>query len=382
MPIKRICGLVIVFLVIAPLVQAALGEPLLAYAKKPSQGFSRLHTEGRWIKDNDGTVVTLRGAAVFRRWMWAEAWKNFDPLNYIDENQQKYDVYAASGANFLRVQLNKWLWDNANPTYTRAIDTLVSWCRQRGIMVVLAFQDDEPYDYEKNVYYKWTNEEQVDYIVNGTMQTFMGTLASRYKTQLNVIGFEIMAERPRDTFWAAYRGVTLEQARSEYRHGLISAIRAIHSVDPSYLVFVYPASDDELYKFVVEAPIAEPNVVYCQMRSVSWDRGWRAYADAYYNGDPAAYARMEQDYQSLLFNVVDLGYPVILMETEAKDDLANAPGFVNDLFVLFRQHQTSICWWAFERQPLFHYLALLKDTQSAKSVLTETGLAWAQQMKQ
>jgi hypothetical protein len=198
-----------------------------------------LHTDGKWIEDARGDIVVLRGAAVFRRWMWAESWRNFNPLAYPDENQEKYNIYANTGANFLRVELNKWLWDNANPTYTKAIDTLVTWCKQKGIMVVLTFQSYDSYDYSTGTYTSYSKNQRVDYILNGTMQGFMVALATRYKSQLNVIGFEIMPERPDDKVWASYRGITREQARAEYRNGLISATRAIHDVQPDFLVFVY-----------------------------------------------------------------------------------------------------------------------------------------------
>jgi hypothetical protein len=382
--VRSILILLIAFLAICPTITAAMAGSAQPSVLSPKRRdlLSRLHTDRQWIKDTLGNIVTLRGAAVFQRWMWAEAWAKFDPLGYVDENQAKYDVYASSGANFLRVQLNKWLWDNANPTYTRAIDTLVSWCKQKGIMVVLTFQTYDVYNYTSGAYVSYTKEQRVDYIINGTMRDFMTALATRYKTQLNVIGFEIMPERPSDSFWASYKGITREQARAQYRNGLISAIRAIHNVSPDYLVFVYPSSDDELGTFVLEAPISEPNVVYCEMRYVSWDKGWRAYADAYYRGEASAFTLMEQEYQSLLFSVADQGYPVFLMETGTQNDLPNAATYLNDLFTMFKRHQGNVCWWTFEREPIFGYLVLLQGRQDSKSMLTDLGLAWAQQMKQ
>lgn len=369
-----------------PTIRLVANGSAIAYAEtltpKRRDTNYRLHTDGKWIKDNQGNIVILRGANDFRRWMWPESWVNFDPLRYADENQEKYALYANTGANFLRVALNKWLWDKQNPTYTTAIDTLVSWCRERGIMIVFTFQGYDFFNYGNGTYGGWTKAQQVDYILNGTMREFMATLATRYKTQLNVIGFEIMPERPSDKFWSSYRGITRQQARAEYRNGLISAIQAIHSVQPDYLVFVYPANDDELSTFVTEAPISQPNVVYCEMRYVSWDKGWRAYADAYYAGAPNAPALMEQAYQSLLFNVMDLGYPVILMETGFTNDLPNITTYVNDIHTLFEKYQVGICWWTFDT-PWANcvYVMLLQSQPGGGLSLTETGLAWAQDMK-
>jgi hypothetical protein len=380
---KHIIVLLIAFVVLFDSAGGLLGTAQASVlAPKRRETNYRLHTEGKMIEDLQGNTVTLRGAAVFRRWMWAESWKNFDPLAYSDENQAKYNVYAMTGANFIRVELNKWLWDNANPTYTRALDTLVSWCEQNGLMVVLTFQSYDFYNYTSGAYTSYTKQQRVDYILNGTMQGFMVNLATRYKNQLNVVGLEIMPERPNDKFWASYRGITREQSRAEYRDSLISAVRAIHNVEPNYIVFVYPPNDDELGTFVLEAPIAEPNVVYCQMRYVSWDKGWRAYSDAYYKSDPNASTLLEQDYQSMLFNVMDQGYPVMLMETGTELSLPNVTTYVNDLCALFKKHQVGICWWTFDREPLFGYAVLLRSAQGSDSTLSTVGLAWSQQMKQ
>jgi hypothetical protein len=351
--------------------------------------FSRLHTDGRWIKDNEGNIVRLVGASVFWRWQYTEAYGKppFDPLGYTDETAQKYDVYQQSGANFLRVQLNKWLWDNAHDTYVRAVDTLVSWCAQRGIMVVLTFQG---WHVDLSGSYRdWTQQEQVDYIVNGTTRLFMQTLATRYRNETAVIGFEIMPEIPTDSFWASYRNESPAQARAEYRQGLISAIRTIHAIDENYLVFVYPSNGDQLTEFIQEAPIGEKNVVYCIMRSVSWDRGYWSYADAYYAGNPQKGSTlMEGSYQSWLFDALDLGYPAMLMETEATVDLPNPTTYVDNLLVLFEKHRASVAWWSFDRQETQDsqgtngWLFLLQDGQNGKLVLTEVGLVWAEHMKE
>jgi len=342
--------------------------------------FSRLHTEGRWIKDEWGNTVRLKGAAVYFRWQYVSEERNFDPLNYIDETPEKYDLYKDSGANFVRVCLNKWLWDNAFE-YVRAVDTLIEWCKNRDIMVVLTFMSW----HDCRQWREWTDVEKIDYILNGSMREFMAVLADRYKDDRTVIGFEVMPERPSATFWASYRNITVEEARSEYRQGMISAIAAIHAIDPTYLVFIYPLgragidNDSDLKHFIEEDPIDEPNVVYCIMRSVSWDKGWFEYADAYYKGElEEGYVLMEQAYDSWLFDVLDLGYPAMLMETEAKNDLPNPTKYVDDLFTIFEKHEASICWWAYDKQ-WTKYLLLLKDT--SEPALSEIGLIWAQHMK-
>ena len=341
---------------------------------------SRLHTEGRWIKDASGETIRLVGASVFWRWYFTDETNGYDPLSYIDETVEKYDVYESTGANFLRVQLSKWLWDNANDVYVRAVDTLVDWCTQRSLSVVLTFQGW--YDCRPGVYRDYTSKEQVDMIVNGTMEAFVSELAERYKHTKNVMGIEILLDPiPSEAFWASYRNTTPERARSEYRQRLVSAICAIHSVDINYLVFIHPLDADRLRLFVEEDPIREPNVVYCLGRSVSWDKGYWPYADAYYQGKlEAARVLMEEAYRSWLFDVLDLGYAAIMMETEVSSDLQHATTYVDDLMNLFKKYQASICWWAFDREKMMEgsqWLFLLRDTNDRVPTLSEMGVIWA-----
>jgi hypothetical protein len=118
------------------------------------------------------------------------------------------------------------------------------------------------------------------------------------------------------------------------------------------------------------------------MRYVSWDKGYRAYADAYFNSDPQASALLEQDYQSMLFNVMDLGYPVMLMETGTELSLSNLTIYVNDLHTLFKKRQIGICWWTFDKEPLFGFAVLLQGGQDGKLSLAAVGVVWSQQLQQ
>ena len=378
LPTSLLCGALLLVLVI-PIIAA-----IPVHGSSVQQQSARLRTEGRWIKDASGETIRLVGASVFWRWYFTDEWDNYDPLSYVDETEEKYDLFKNSGANFLRVQLNKWLWDNAHGVYVRAVDTLVGWCAKKGIRVVLTFQGW--HDCRSGFYRDYTKAEQVDMILNGTMEAFVTGLATRYKDRKNVFGIEILLDPiPSEAFWAAYRSTTPERARSEYRGRLVSAIRAIHNVDPEYLVFVYGFSSDKLRLFIEEDPIREPNVVYCIMRSVSWDKGYWSYADAYYKGDfRAAGALMEKAYRSWLFDVLDLGYAAIMMETEVGSDLQYSAMYVDDLMNLFKKYQASICWWAFDRQKTrqgCEWIFLLEDTQGAVPIFSNIGAVWSKHAK-
>ena len=341
----------------------------------------RLHADGQWIKDSQGNVAILRGPALWWRWNYPDYSKQYDPLAYPEETEKKYDAIKSMGNNFIRVQLNKWTWDNG-PKYVSAVDTLVQWAAQRNMWVVLDFQI---YAQMNDGYPTWTKRDQMNYILNGTMQQFMMTLAQRYKNQPNVIGFEIMPEKPNDVTWASYRNITTTQARAEYRQGLISAIRAIHSVDSSYLVFVYPSSNDRLISFIQEAPIIEPNIVWVQMRSVTWDNMYWKYATDYYNGNQAAaYPEMESTYQKVLFAAQNITgapkYPVMLLETEATTSLPNPTQYVTDLLNIFAKHQVGISWWSADIQPSTTEEVWIFFFNDSNYNLTPLGQAWKQKL--
>jgi len=356
------------------------GTALLATAKLNNL---RLHTSGPWIKDVQGNTVTLRGAEDYLRWEYADASHNFDPLRYSDISPQKYDLYRQSGANFIRVHMNKWLWDSS-PNYVKAYDTLIEWTSQRGIRVVINFESYTIIGAQWPVY-DWTQEQVIDYLVNGTTQTFLTQLANHFKNKDNVIGFEIMPDRIADTFWASYRGETPQQARAEYRQAVISIIRAIHAVDPTFLAFIYPICYVCLISFIQESPITEPNTVWAAIQSVSWDKCCYDYAKAYYNGSTSlGYSLMASFYQQNLFYATELGYPVILLETEAKTDLPSADQYVADLFTIFRQNQIGICWWPYDipqgTSGLWGWINLLQ-LSGTRLKLTPIGRVWAKHLQ-
>ena len=335
------------------------------------------------IRDASGQPLTLRGASIWYRWNYADEAHNFNPLSYPEENFAKYQFLRDQGANFLRVQLNKWLWDTS-PNYVRAVDTLVSWCEELGIMVDLNFQVYA----DMKTYYTWTKLEQMNYIINGTMQQFMVELASRYSNRPNVIGFEIMPERPSSLVWASLRNLTEGQATAEYSRYIDLAVRAIHQVSPNYIVFVYPGRNDRFLTFVKNYTVKQPNVVYVTMRSVSWDRGYWDYADAYYSGNPEkGAALMEAFYKTRVFAAIDLGYPVMLLETEVLSDLPNPARYVDDLLRMLNKYNVGFAWWSFDMQshgesiPPIYWLMLLKYMPNGKPVLTDVGLTWARNLK-
>jgi endoglucanase len=154
---------------------------------------SRLHTDGRWIRDATGAVVRLKGAAVFWRFMYASTYHAYNPLAYTDEiNETSLDTFKATGANFIRLTVNGWTWYiKQAPNYIAAVDTVVSWAQARGIMIVL--DNHGWYNVDTSADYL-TKVQEITQLTD--WENFMVALAQRYKDNPTVIGFDMLNEPP------------------------------------------------------------------------------------------------------------------------------------------------------------------------------------------
>jgi endoglucanase len=106
-------------------------------------------------------------------------------------NEASLDTLEGTGANFIRLTVNGWIWYvKKAPNYITAVDTVISWARRRGIMVVL--DNHAPwYDMDNSVVYKDQIALTIDPI---DRKNFMVELAQRYKNNPTVIGFDMLNE--------------------------------------------------------------------------------------------------------------------------------------------------------------------------------------------
>jgi len=321
---------------------------------------SRLHTEGRWIKDDNDNIVRLKGATVYWRFMYASAGSNYDPLSYSDEiNETSIDLFDSTGANFIRLALNGYLYHVLEAQeYKDAVDTVIGWCKARNIMVVL---DN----------HEWFNPDAGEEYWNKSKGGWYG--------QVDEIN-----EPPPGSQWVDY---TPEEAWVIWRNNVLEVCQAIHAVNPSYLCFVEPlgssAQIDDMNNFKID-PLPEPNIVYSTHKYYAWNyyTGGPAYAQSYAEGNfETAREEMETYYNETFMYMTDVNLPVMNMETGVYRDPSKNPNWdvwVNDSLSLYEEYGVSVSWYPFD--PDRESSSLISLLKADRISLTEVGEIWAEHM--
>jgi hypothetical protein len=343
---------------------------------------SRLHTDGRWIKDANGNIVRLEGAAVFWRFMYASTYYAYNPLAYTDEiSETSMDTFKATGANFIRLTVNGWTWYvKQAPNYIAAVDTMVSWAQARGIMIVL--DNHGWYDVDTSSDYFSSKVQEITQLTD--WENFMVALAQRYKNNPTVIGFDMLNEPPAATAsdWAGY---TSQEAWGNWTTNVLTVVRAIHAVDPNYLCFVEPlgssAENDDMNYFKTN-PLPEQNIVYSAHTYYAWDYPWFDYAKNYGSGNFAlAKQQMETLYYQRFLDMLDAGLPVAVMESGIYRDNSSNPNwekYMNDALSLYEKYQVGVSWFPFD--PDRQNSSLISLLGSDRTSLTSVGTIYAAHM--
>jgi hypothetical protein len=333
-----------------------------------AQSQTRLHTEGHFIKDSAGNVVVLKGAALYWRLSYPSKAKDYNPFAYPDEiNESSLDVFKTTGGNFIRLTVNGYLWSIAKkPTYIQAIDTFVSWCKARGIWVVM--DNHNWYNPDSSSMYKGQTQLITEL---SEWRAFMVGLAQRYKDEPTVIGFDMFNEPSN----GGLSNVAL------WRNNVLNVVQAIHAVDSGYLCFVEPlGSSREVNNMqdFKDNPLPEPNIVYAAHNYYAWDYPWFDYAKNYGAGNFALAAQqMEQLYYDRWIHMIDANLPVINMETGVYKNAAENPNWdvwIQDSLFLYAKYDVGVCWYQFDPdRPDSSITSLLASNRTG---LTDVGLIW------
>jgi hypothetical protein len=336
---------------------------------------SRLHTDGRWIEDDNGNNVILNGAAVFWEFMYCSSYSNYNPLAYSTEiNESSIELFASTGANFIRLTVNGYLWYVAKePKYIAAVDMVINWCSANRIMVVL--DDHGWYDPDANggAGATYITNDQLSSTNETLWQDFEIALAQRYTNNPTVIGFDVLNEPSTNIAW------------STYYPNLVSVVNAIQAVNSTYLCFVMPlgsATDTGQMNYFATNPLPEPNIVYCAHNYMEWDYPWQSYAVDYANGNFAqAYNEMETLYYERWIFMVDANLPVMNMETGVYSNSTLNPNWnmwENDSLTLYENCGVGVCWYSFD--PNRTDSSIFSLLSPDRTTLTSAGEIWALHM--
>jgi len=241
-------------------------------------GLTWLHTEGRYIKDESGRIVRLRGAA------YGVTYLRVDPEVYR-HNEEDFDLLKRYGANVVRLCTRLDFWSDAD--YISKFNEIISWCKSLEIYVILDLHHAPDYRINPETIITWWEERARDYINEPT-----------------VCGFGLHNEPP--------------GTKEEWRNFVSTLIERIQAINPNPLLFVGNIDNCAHLTQFIANPLSYSNIVYAGHRYYHSDIGWEEYANSYAVGDFATgYAQMEEAYQKWFFLLLDMGYPVILEEFAA-----------------------------------------------------------------
>lgn len=285
---KRIMFLLLGLALILGILAYQYKDQIPLFQKKPTS-LGWLHTEGRWIKDEGGRTVILRGAVWINTCYQRAHWIRHD-ITVAD-----IDLYKSCGANVLFVCLNKKAWET-EPIYIAEIDNIVNLCEQRDIYVILQLHVNHLIGVGPGwgVEEKWamlTNPAAVDDIIN-----WEKTVATRYVNRRHVVGFGDINEPIVDPSDPVYSGYTRDQVLQTLRNFHIQAILGLQSVNPNLLIFVEGQAWSTDLRDYIATPLPEPNVVYTFHLYYHHFKDSTAWGTAYRDGNLAEAKAMYEDF--------------------------------------------------------------------------------------
>jgi hypothetical protein len=144
------------------------------------------------------------------------------------------------------------------------------------------------------------------------------------------------------------QGYSKDQLQEMWYSVSLLAVREIHQINPEVVVIVESIGLADKILFV-DSPLPEPNVIYGFHRYYHFDRGNEDYAISYEQGylETAKY-QMEDFFSEIAFGMLDLGYPIMLLEFGSLTDDPNWDAQVVDLYNLLDKYYVSWnqwCWY-------------------------------------
>ena len=243
------CIVIIAFLVAAFM----LGPILTPETQTPSRALTWLHVDGKYIKNELGETVWLRGAAfpdLSFRTTWGGLLTNGGWDAYVSLSEGK--------ANVIRVPMSQAdIMQGVDPSvFDEAVDQIVALAERDKVYLILEFHGglswNDAYELAQNP------TPLIDWWLHW---------ANRYKDNATVAGFEIYNEPWPDAFAG---GQGSQVAVTNWVNVATQVVQAINGVNPRALVIVASVPFGLPMQYWLENPLPY-NVVY------GWDqyyRGW------------------------------------------------------------------------------------------------------------
>ena len=196
---------------------------------RPVSALSKLHVEGRYLKDDSNQTVTLRGVDYARfldgitgDWILPKGgveWSTWDPTA-IGEN---LDAMKSWGINIVRVTFTTSWWMN-NATFRTYIQDFISMADQRGIYVVLCpWRNNATEPITAPTDLPWSPYDAGNNVLNSSTDfvNFWSSVATSLKNNSNVM-FDLFNEpQGNATLWFSAVQSTIDGIRSTGSTNLI-----------------------------------------------------------------------------------------------------------------------------------------------------------------
>jgi hypothetical protein len=352
------------------------------------KGTDRLHTEGRYIKDEAGNVVWLRG--VVRPEIAYCFSPDYQGWKKHHEVERDYNKLKNLGVNVVRLYLNKYHWDNhitlpnidgQLTEYASLVDNIMSWCQARQIYVIidLAYLTNDCSDTQYTKANLYTDPAPlIDWVTE---------VATRYRDNPYLI-VGLLNEPPSPGYAPAPWHGNLDALMGRWIEICSTIIEAVKAVRPGSL-------------FDIESPTFKPtafigrflpyeNIIYCAHHYYTTPPGGGDLAgtniETYYrNGQ---YEQAKQAYETWLVNQIfqvseTYNKPTITDEIGVWTGLGDWwPQWIKDFYDIstkYGHHWVQYAWhgyWSPNPTQIDYHL-LKEDWQT----LSPIGEVWAQEMK-
>ena len=304
-----------------------------------SDGLPWLKASGRWIIDEDGNFVLLRGADYMGMefgWFW--------------HSEEDFERMRSWGFNVVRLPI---AWSYVEPTeghyddsYLSTVATVISWCMENGLYVILDMhQWNWAPKFEGNGLPDWAVEQYsdqdeakfgffTDAATQGKFFDMWRHVANRFKNESTIFAYDIFNEPNVD-----YRLMSEESFLEELLNFYQGAADHIREVDNRHAVMYEPPWGGGVSDWSI---IDDPNLV------LSTHLYTEGTADGVtgYDGNSAT---LEEDFLvsydfSTLWNV-----PLVIGEFGVGSAATKAHEWARDFMNIFDKYVIGACWWSYWR---------------------------------
>ena len=314
--------------------------PINALSQNPeTENLQWLKVKGRWIVDEDGNSVLLRGAD----YMGME-------FGWFYHSEEDFFRMKSWGFNVVRLPI---AWSYIEPregyyddNYLAILDRVISWCRKYGLYIILDMhQWNWAPKFDGNGLPDWAVEQysdqdqaKVGFFRNETIQdqffNMWRYVANRYKNESTIFAYDIFNEPNVD-----YRLMSKESFLERLYNFYQSAVDHIREVDIRHAVMIEPPWGGGItdWSMIYDTNLVLSTHLYTEG---TWDGATG------YDGNSS---ELEADFLvgynfSLIWNL-----PLVIGEFGVGSAATKAHEWTRDFMNIFDKYMVSACWWSYWR---------------------------------